>query len=123
MVDTQDEMVVQPTLNEKDSVAEINPEQLDNEAENLENVILATDCTCDPVTLRGCRPILTLLVRFSRGHGRDSPTSSLRRAQDFGRCRRHLDCRELESALQEGAWSDIPRRWISMVSIHTSDEP
>ncbi|KAI2777264.1 cysteine proteinase [Daldinia loculata] len=43
VVDTQDEMVVQPTLNEKDQVTEINPEQLDNDAENLESAILATD--------------------------------------------------------------------------------
>ncbi|KAI1391349.1 uncharacterized protein F4822DRAFT_427196 [Hypoxylon trugodes] len=43
VVDTQDEMVVQPTLSEKDQIAEINPEQLDNDAENLENVILAND--------------------------------------------------------------------------------
>lgn len=47
MVDTQDEMVVQPALNEKDQIAEINPEQLDADAENLENVILATDRTCE----------------------------------------------------------------------------
>lgn len=45
MVDTQEEMVVQPTLNEKDQVAEINPEQLDNDTETLDNVMLATDCT------------------------------------------------------------------------------
>lgn len=43
MVDTQEEMVVQPTLNEKDQVAEINPEQLDNDTETLDNVMLATD--------------------------------------------------------------------------------
>ncbi|KAG4221865.1 hypothetical protein PC116_g29659 [Phytophthora cactorum] len=48
VIDTQDEMVVQPTLNEKDQVTEINPEQLDNDAENLESAILATDCACKP---------------------------------------------------------------------------
>ncbi len=44
MVDTQDEMVVQPTISEKDQIAEINPEQLDNDTETLENVTLANDC-------------------------------------------------------------------------------
>ncbi|KAI1639746.1 hypothetical protein F4809DRAFT_73853 [Biscogniauxia mediterranea] len=43
MVDAQDEMVVQPTQNEKDQVTIIEPEELENGTEHLENVTLATD--------------------------------------------------------------------------------
>ncbi len=44
MVDSQDDMVVEPTQNDRDQVAIIEPDQLDNESETLENVTLATDC-------------------------------------------------------------------------------
>lgn len=47
MVDTQDEMVIQSAPSEKDQIAEINPDQLDNDADNPENAILANDCACD----------------------------------------------------------------------------
>ncbi|KAI5867169.1 cysteine proteinase [Durotheca rogersii] len=43
MVDSQDEMVVQPASGERDQVAEINPDHLDNDTEQSKNVILATD--------------------------------------------------------------------------------
>ncbi|KAI0908993.1 cysteine proteinase [Ustulina deusta] len=43
MVDSQDDMVVEPTQNDRDQVAIIEPDQLDNESETLENVTLATD--------------------------------------------------------------------------------
>ena len=47
MVDAQDDYVVPATENEKDQVAIINPDNLDNEADQPENVTLATDCTCE----------------------------------------------------------------------------
>ncbi|KAI0021876.1 hypothetical protein F4780DRAFT_778150 [Xylariomycetidae sp. FL0641] len=43
LVDGQDEVVVHPAHNEKDQVAIIEPDQLDNDTEHLENVTLATD--------------------------------------------------------------------------------
>ncbi|CAJ2508114.1 Uu.00g093000.m01.CDS01 [Anthostomella pinea] len=43
MVDSQDEMVVQPTQDGNDPVAIIEPDQLDNDADPLENQPLATD--------------------------------------------------------------------------------
>ncbi|KAI1079311.1 cysteine proteinase [Whalleya microplaca] len=43
MIDTQDDVVVQPAQGERDQVAEINPDQLDNDSEQLENVTFATD--------------------------------------------------------------------------------
>lgn len=46
MVDSQDEYVVQPGENEKESVTIINPDQLDDDADQVENVTLATDRTC-----------------------------------------------------------------------------
>lgn len=46
MVDSQDEYVVQPGENVKESVAIINPDQLDDDADQLENPTLATDRTC-----------------------------------------------------------------------------
>lgn len=52
MVDTQDDYVVQPGENEKESVAIINPDQLDDDADQLENPTLATDRTCR--ARRGC---------------------------------------------------------------------
>lgn len=48
MVDAQDDMVVEPTQTDRDQVAIIEPDQLDNESETLENIPLATDCTCSP---------------------------------------------------------------------------
>lgn len=48
MVDSQDDMVVESGQNERDEVAIIEPDQLDDEIEPLENVTLATDCTCCP---------------------------------------------------------------------------
>lgn len=49
MIDPQDDMVVDPTENETDQVAIIEPDQLDNDAEHLENVTMATDCMCCPI--------------------------------------------------------------------------
>lgn len=46
VVDTQDDYVVQSAENEKDQLAIINPDNLENDAEQVENVPLATDCTC-----------------------------------------------------------------------------
>ena len=44
VLDAPDDIVVQPSQGERDDVAEINPDHLDNDAEH-ENVLLATDCT------------------------------------------------------------------------------
>jgi hypothetical protein len=48
MVDAQDDMVVEAAQTDRDQVAIIEPDQLDNESETLENIPLATDCACCP---------------------------------------------------------------------------
>jgi len=50
MLDSQDDMIVEPTQNDADQVAIIEPDQLENGAEQLENVTLATDCASSPTT-------------------------------------------------------------------------
>jgi hypothetical protein len=50
MLDSQDDMIVEPTQNDADQVAIIEPDQLENGAEQLENVTLATDCAFSPTT-------------------------------------------------------------------------
>lgn len=49
VVDTQDDYVVQPAENEKEQVAIINPDSLDADVDQPENVTLATDCTLLPM--------------------------------------------------------------------------
>jgi hypothetical protein len=44
VVDNPDDYVVQPEEDEKDPVAIINPDNLETEAEQLENATLASDC-------------------------------------------------------------------------------
>lgn len=44
VVDAPEDIVVQPAEAEKDEIAIINPDQLDNDADH-ENITLATDCT------------------------------------------------------------------------------
>ena len=104
VLDAPDDIVVQPSQGERDDVAEINPDHLDNDAEH-ENVLLATDCTSQYTVLYTvtitlvCKEVaLTLRYHphFSRGHeGACTPTAA-RRTPSFRRCCQYLDSRELE---------------------------
>lgn len=93
MIDPQDDMVVEPAQDDRDQVAIIEPDPLDNEPESLENVTLATDCTLlsrpHPLFPPCCRPTLT--ASYSRGHKRDRSTHTPRGTQHTRGRRKYVE--------------------------------
>lgn len=55
IVDTQDDLV--PAENEKEQVVDINPDSLDNDADQHDNAPLATDRAYTPAALAGPLPM------------------------------------------------------------------
>lgn len=78
VVDAPDDIVVQPSQNEKDEVAIINPDQLDNDADH-ENITLANDCMYLYMAIWWCQIslfVLTSTLGVSRCHEGDRIATS-----------------------------------------------